>query len=125
MQLEKESASSFVYHLPGMSLRGQRFELDLDAEEFTPKPLGLPEAQLTSESSLVGEIKERSPTSPPTAPKPRDSKTGFPAHKKRSNLSAFRQQRAAQDAKLDGKDEVQNQPSRPQIPAQNPRRTRP
>lgn len=103
-----------------MSLRGQRFELDLDADEFTPKPLEPPTAEPSSAFNLVGEIKERNPAAPPTAPKPRDSKTGFPAHRKRSKVSAFKQQRTEQDAGSKGPGTLGVQDVKPQIPLQNP-----
>ena len=70
-----------------MSLRGQRFELDLDAEDFTPKPLA------TASPSLIGEIKERTIHTAPQAPNRPPSKTGFPAHKKRSTTSTFKTRR--------------------------------
>ncbi|ERF68874.1 hypothetical protein EPUS_04526 [Endocarpon pusillum Z07020] len=97
-----------------MSLRGQRFELDLGAEEFTPKPLSAHAAEVASDFSdfsLVGEIKERTPAAAPTAPKPRDSNTGFPAHKKRSTISAFKQQRGSQNVQSNRPGRLQNPPS--------------
>lgn len=103
-----------------MSLRGQRFELDLDADDLTLKPLKPSTSKPASEFSLVGEIKERSPEAPPTPPKLKDSKTGFPAHQKRSNTSAFKKQRSVQDAKLTRPGRPQDEAGRPQIPLQNP-----
>lgn len=94
-----------------MSLRGQKFELDLDADNFTPIPLSSSADKPASVISLIGEIKERSPAAPPTTPKPRDSKTGFPAHKKRTNISAFKQQSSLRGAKTNGSGERQNHPS--------------
>ncbi len=103
-----------------MSLRGQRFELDLDADEFTPKPLRPSEDQPASELSLVGEIKERTPAAAPTAPKPRDSKTGFPAHKKRSAISSFKQQRGFQNVEPNRPGSVQDRATGRQTPLQHP-----
>ena len=107
-----------------MSMRGQRFELDLDADEFTPKPLrsSPPAGKPASGFSLVGEIKERSPAAPPTAPEPKASKTGFPAHKYRSKakVSAFKQQRFTQGADLSEHGRQSSQTARPHIPMQNP-----
>lgn len=83
-----------------MSVRGQRFHIDLSSDnetdtpkrtrsDFTPNPtLG-----------LVGDIKERSPSStqkPPSPPRQKNSESGFPAHKKRSRPSTFKQSKATQ-----------------------------
>lgn len=103
-----------------MSLRGQRFELDLDAEEFTPRPLRSHATDVGPVFSLVGEIKERTPAAAPTAPKPRDSKTGFPAHKKRSTISAFKQQGGSQNVQSNRPGRLQDRATAQQIPLQNP-----
>ncbi|GME42964.1 RNA polymerase II-associated protein 1 [Neofusicoccum parvum] len=47
--------------------------------------------------SFVADVKERSASDvkPPSAPSFKSTSTGFPAHKKRTRISAFRQQRSA------------------------------
>ena len=77
-----------------MSLRGQRFELDLEADEFTPLPVSEKPIADQEAPFLVGEIRERASAAAPAPPKPRGSRTGFPEHKKRS---AFVQQRDRRD----------------------------
>ncbi|KAF2814276.1 uncharacterized protein BDZ99DRAFT_437156 [Mytilinidion resinicola] len=79
--------------------RGERFELNLDSDdEEQDAPQGNHEAaaQPPPIYDFVGDIKERVSTTakPPTAPTIRSSKNGFPTHKKRDRVSAFRQQRA-------------------------------
>lgn len=74
-----------------MAFRGERFVLDLDdsaGEEPAPSPF-----------SLIGEIRERAPsaaTPPAPAPPSTASSTGFPAHRKRSKVSSFKQRRTGQ-----------------------------
>jgi hypothetical protein len=79
---------------PTMDLRGQRFTLDLsDDEDETGLHSTLPSGAVPSLSSaFIGDIKERS-TTPPTAPQLKSSATGFPEHKKRTRVSAFKKQR--------------------------------
>ena len=72
-----------------MSLRGQRFELDLEADEFTPMPVSEKPIADQEAPFLVGEIRERASAAAPAPPKARGSRTGFPEHKKRS---VFKQQ---------------------------------
>ncbi|RDW67950.1 hypothetical protein BP6252_09346 [Coleophoma cylindrospora] len=76
-----------------MDLRGQRFTLDLsddEAESESPSRLAA-----VPTSAFIGNIKEReNSATPPTAPKLKASATGFPEHKKRTRVSAFKQQRA-------------------------------
>ena len=83
-----------------MALRGQRFELDLDADDFTPIPLPERPEHTSNNPDLVNEIKERNPAAPPAPPKLKNSRTGFPEHRKRTNVSAFKQQKARQDVPL-------------------------
>lgn len=77
-----------------MSLRGQRFTVDLsDDEAETGLKSKIPHNAIPSLSSaFIGDIKERS-TAPPSAPKMKATPTGFPEHKKRARVSAFKQQR--------------------------------
>jgi hypothetical protein len=83
-----------------MDLRGQRFTVDLSDDE---DEIGLLSNLLSDSipsipSAFIGDIKERS-TGPPSAPKLKITPSGFPEHKKRTRISAFKQQRAA-SAKL-------------------------
>ncbi|KUJ10646.1 uncharacterized protein LY89DRAFT_655380 [Mollisia scopiformis] len=78
-----------------MDLRGQRFELNLSDDEDNAGPGSTAPSYAVPPlmSAFVGDIKERS-TAPPTAPKMKTTPTGFPEHKKRTKISAFKQQRA-------------------------------
>lgn len=77
-----------------MAFRGERFVVDL--EDDSP-----PEESVPSPFDLIGEIREREPTAAtPPAPKPPTptaSATGFPAHRRRSKPSSFKQRRAQQE----------------------------
>ncbi|KAF9892036.1 RNA polymerase II associated protein 1 [Aspergillus nanangensis] len=71
-----------------MAFRGERFVLDLDSDDdhhvpSDPSTLAVP--------GMIGEIRERSPTTAPAPPKP--PTTGFPAHRRRTKQSAFKQRR--------------------------------
>ena len=80
-----------------MTFRGERFELDLDSEEDVaaqaPRLSSLPNTT-SLDLNFIKDIAERAPlaTSVPTPPKLKSSGTGFPAHKKRTKPSRFRQQ---------------------------------
>ncbi|KAE8449974.1 hypothetical protein EG329_007113 [Mollisiaceae sp. DMI_Dod_QoI] len=77
-----------------MDLRGQRFTLDLenDQDQAGLGSADLPDATPPLMSAFVGDIKERA-AAPPSAPKMKSTPTGFPEHKKRTRISAFKQQR--------------------------------
>ena len=78
-----------------MAVRGQRFELDLDAEDFTAKPLEHSD-DLSDPVSMIKEIQEHDDSgTPPPAPSFKSSKSGFPEHKLRPKVSAFRQKQQA------------------------------
>lgn len=82
-----------------MSLRGERFQVDFDSDEEGDgsRPSGrIPDMGSVLPSSFVGDIQERtvSAPKPPTAPRMKTTATGFPEHKKRTRVSAFKQQRA-------------------------------
>ncbi|PVH88049.1 hypothetical protein DL98DRAFT_225706 [Cadophora sp. DSE1049] len=79
-----------------MDLRGQRFEIDLsDDDEQSNTRSSIPQNAFPSISSpFVGDVKERKIAAPPSAPKMKSTPTGFPEHKKRTRISAFKQQRA-------------------------------
>ena len=65
-----------------------------DDEDETGSDSRLPSNLPTVPSAFIGDIKERL-TAPPIAPTLKSSPTGFPAHKKRTRISAFKQQRGA------------------------------
>jgi hypothetical protein len=77
-----------------MDLRGQRFTVDFsDDEDERESSSILPPVSVPSvPSAFIGDIKER-PTTAPSAPKLKTTPTGFPEHKKRTRISAFKQQR--------------------------------
>jgi hypothetical protein len=81
-----------------MDLRGQRFTVDFsddEDEDETPSKSRLPSANTSSTpSAFIGDIKER-PSAAATPPKFKSTTTGFPEHKKRTRISAFKQQREA------------------------------
>ncbi|PMD42536.1 hypothetical protein L207DRAFT_486143 [Hyaloscypha variabilis F] len=79
-----------------MDLRGQRFTIDLsdDEDERSTSSVLPSDAVPSIASAFIGDIKER-PTTAPSAPKLKTTPTGFPEHKKRTRISAFKQQRGA------------------------------
>ena len=79
-----------------MDLRGQRFEIDLSDDDEQPNTSSntSKNAFPSISSPFVGDIKEREIAAPPSAPKMKSTPTGFPEHKKRTRMSAFKQQRA-------------------------------
>lgn len=83
-----------------MAVRGQRFHIDLSSDDETDTLKGTrPSFAPSPTLGLVGDIKERSPSSaakPPSPPKLKNSESGFPAHKKRSRPSTFKQSKANQ-----------------------------
>ncbi|KAF7882989.1 hypothetical protein EAF00_011478 [Botryotinia globosa] len=79
-----------------MEFRGERFTVNLsdDEDEVESSSTIPPSNNVPSFTSpFVADIKERS-TKPPTAPQLKTSTTGFPEHKKRIRVSAFKKQRA-------------------------------
>ncbi|KAI9822560.1 MAG: hypothetical protein M1827_000279 [Pycnora praestabilis] len=92
-----------------MVCRGERFDVYLSSDdEDTPQSAnqGKPSAVLAL--GFIGDIKERPQSTTarsPSAPTLKSSETGFPAHKKRSRISAFKRQKSSssQDARVNGK----------------------
>jgi hypothetical protein len=84
-----------------MAIPGQRFELDLDADDFAFNPISDEAAQEHALGFGIKDIQEHDTDAPPPAPSLKSSKSGFPQHKQRSKVSAFKQR---------------NQSSRPSIP---------
>ncbi|KAM5464983.1 hypothetical protein MauCBS54593_006616 [Microsporum audouinii] len=80
-----------------MAFRGERFHLDLSDDDHTPATATATTAPIPSLSSFVNDIQERMPSAPtppsPPTPKSSHTKTGFPAHRKRNKVSAFKRQR--------------------------------
>ncbi|KAL9006397.1 MAG: hypothetical protein Q9188_000871 [Gyalolechia gomerana] len=84
-----------------MALRGQRFHIDLEDDSTHNHSIN---STARSPWNLVADIQERLPsaaTNPPSPPKVETSSTGFPAHKKRSKRSVFKQ-RSSQAGGNDG-----------------------
>src|SRR5579862_1355042 len=86
-----------------MALTGTRFDIDLssDSEGAPPEnPQGRQQERPAGALSFgsVGDVRERLPSKPPTAPTLTNSPSGFPAPKKRARVSVFKQQRAAPPA---------------------------
>ncbi|KAG9237828.1 RPAP1-like protein [Amylocarpus encephaloides] len=75
-----------------MDLKGQRFMIDLsDNEDERASASTIPTSALPS-LPFVGDVQERA-TAPPSAPKLKTTTNGFPEHKKRTRISAFKAQR--------------------------------
>lgn len=84
-----------------MDLRGQRFTVDLsdddgeDGGQEEGSDSKIPSNAIPSISgAFIGDIQERSSTTPPIPPRMKSSASGFPEHKKRTRVSAFKQQRS-------------------------------
>jgi hypothetical protein len=76
-----------------MDLKGQRFELNLsDDEDERATTSRIPTGAFPS-LPFVNDVQERV-TAPPSAPTLKKTPTGFPEHKKRTRVSAFKQQRS-------------------------------
>ena len=87
--------------LQKMDLRGQRFTVNLsdDEEDETPSATRIPSSAVPSiTSAFIADVKERE-VGAPSAPKLKTTPNGFPEHKKRPRVSAFKQQRANASAK--------------------------
>ncbi|EXJ95581.1 hypothetical protein A1O1_00703 [Capronia coronata CBS 617.96] len=89
-----------------MAIPGQRFELDLEADDFTVRPLNDDFSPDLSAGLAIKEIEEHEADAPPPPPSLKSSRTGFPEHKPRRNVSAFKTRQQAG-----------NVPPRPTIPS--------
>ncbi|KAI9748441.1 MAG: hypothetical protein M4579_007224 [Chaenotheca gracillima] len=83
-----------------MAVKGQRFQVDLSSEdEDVEEGSSSPRANVPAPFDFVADIKERDPASKaaaaPAPPTLKGSATGFPAHRKRTRESRFKQQRQA------------------------------
>lgn len=78
-----------------MAIPGQRFELDLDADNWTFDPLADGESAAASQPSVIKEIQEHDVADVPAPPKITQTKSGFPEHKSRRNVSSLKQKQAA------------------------------
>lgn len=81
-----------------MAIPGQRFELDLDADDFTINPID--DSTLT-EAFRIRDVLEHESTAVPAPPKPKAANTGFPEPKQRK-VSRFRQ-RQEQTRQIDAR----------------------
>lgn len=89
-----------------MAIPGQRFELDLEADDFTINPID--ESSLT-EPFRIKDIQEHDSSGIPAPPKPKAAVAGFPEHKQRK-VSRFRQKQ--EQTRQDGaRDATQRGPS--------------
>ncbi|KEF53660.1 uncharacterized protein A1O9_10060 [Exophiala aquamarina CBS 119918] len=95
-----------------MAIPGQRFELDLDADDFTVRPL----SEQTGFTDIIKDLQEHDSSSPPPPPAFKSTKSGFPEHKYRFNASAFKKQQQQQQ---------QQQASRQTTPAETAARLEP
>ncbi|KIV96497.1 hypothetical protein PV10_00359 [Exophiala mesophila] len=80
-----------------MAARGQRFELDLDADDFAVNILNGTDGVASSEppTPFIKEIQEHDIDSPPPAPSFKSHRSGFPEHKPRPKVSSFKQRQQA------------------------------
>ena len=75
-----------------MAIPGQRFELDLDADDFT---INLQNQNQESSGPVIKEIQEHDSSDIPAAPQFKASTSGFPEHRRRKNVSSLRQKQQA------------------------------
>ena len=95
-----------------MAIPGQRFELDLDADNWRFDPISDERQDAPAQPSIIKEIQEHDTADIPPPPKIRQSKSGFPEHKSRSNVSAFqRRQHESQSRNKDQENTPRAQPS--------------
>ena len=73
-----------------MAIPGQRFELDLDADDFTFNPQ---DQNQQSNGPVIKEIQEHDSSDVPSAPQFKATTSGFPEHRRRKNVSSFRQKK--------------------------------
>ncbi|KAI1619906.1 RPAP1-like protein [Exophiala viscosa] len=90
-----------------MAIPGQRFELDLDAPGFTFNPIDDATSPDLDVPFAVREVREHDAEAIPAAPSQKSSKSGFPEHKSRRNISAFKQRQQARPS-----------PARPSVPTE-------
>lgn len=83
-----------------MDLRGQRFTVDLsdDEDESGETSKVAPHTEPSLATGFLGDIKERSTPTEVSAPRLKSTTTGFPEHKKRGKISAFKKQRGGASA---------------------------
>ena len=91
-------------HLPTvlittMAIPGQRFELDLNADNWTFDSTAHGEPDPPSLPLVIKEIQEHDIADVPPPPKIKQTKSGFPEHQARQNVSAFKEkQRDTQES---------------------------
>jgi hypothetical protein len=94
IQLPSSLPASTLRETPktyNMAVRGQRFELDLDADDFSVGPTDNDDLEASGHTPVIGEIQEHESSTPPPAPALKVTKSGFPDHKPRRKPSAFKQ----------------------------------
>jgi hypothetical protein len=89
-------------------IRGERFRIDLSDEEIEPETTPAPEFIADVH---IGDVQERMTTAA-APPKFQSKVTGFPAHKKRTGVSKFKQNRAKENIKEDTNRPAAEQPKR-------------
>jgi hypothetical protein len=110
-----------------MDLRGQRFTVDLsDDDDERGSDSRIPSSAAPSiPGAFIGDIQERASTTPPTAPKLKSSTSGFPEHKKRTRVSAFKQQRSGSTVPVSSASHKGHASPRNQTPPTNRNKTDP
>ena len=89
------SSQSNAVFISTMAIPGQRFQLDLDADDFAFNAVEDDGQNVDSQRSMIKEIREHEPTdNVPPAPRVKQTKSGFPEHKFRHNVSAFKQKQS-------------------------------
>lgn len=106
------------YRLPGvlrstsnMAVRGKRFELDLEAENFEFNPFNEDGADIPPVENIVREIQEHESADIPPPPKSKSTKSGFPEPKQRKSMSAFKQSRRSNQNKSKTNSPSKKEPS--------------
>ena len=111
-----------------MQFVGERFPIDLPEDEESETQAAtaqLPDTTPFPGLDFVKDVQER-PNGiprPPSAPAPKSTPTGFPAHKKRTGASRFKQSRQAQPLQQDDQDSTTTSSAPPQTSSD--RHTRP
>ncbi|KAI9874624.1 MAG: hypothetical protein M1823_007644, partial [Watsoniomyces obsoletus] len=95
-----------------MAISGQRFELDLEAEHFAFNALDDSNIRASPQTPMIKEIQEHDSVGTPTAPQIKQTKSGFPEHRTRRNVSTFRQNQDSLRSQGDsGRGTQKSQPS--------------
>ncbi|TKA75820.1 hypothetical protein B0A49_03542 [Cryomyces minteri] len=100
-----------------MAVQGERFHLALDSDDEDGDARAPSHRASAPPFNFVRDIQERAPAAPkpPVAPAVKSTLTGFPAHKKRSGFSRFKQQSSSDGCS--GANRPEDEPSRAGRPA--------